>query len=84
MTDLVFFHGTLMSGFRRPGREHIDPKLEPVGHGWIRGVLFDVGIYPAAIPASDGQVWGDVHRMTDVVAVLGTLDDETEGFRPDE
>ena len=83
MTDLVFFYGTLMSGFHRPGRERIDPKLTPVGRGWIRGALFDVGIYPAAVPASDGRVWGEEHRMLDIPAVLHELD-EIEGFRPGE
>ena len=71
MTDLVFFYGTLMSGFKRPGRSRIDPKLTPVGRGSIKATLFDLGIYPAAIPASDERVLGEVHRMTDV-----------EGYRP--
>jgi len=83
MTDLVFFYGTLMSGFERPGRARLDPKLEPRGRGWIRAALFDLGIYPAAIPATDAKVWGEVHRMLDVDAVLRALD-EIEGFRPDE
>jgi len=83
MIDRVFFYGTLMSGFRRPGRERIVAKLEPEGRGSIRAALFDLGIYPAAIPASDRFVWGEVHRMTDVDAVLTALD-EIEGYRPSE
>jgi gamma-glutamylcyclotransferase (GGCT)/AIG2-like uncharacterized protein YtfP len=82
MTDLVFFYGTLMTGFRRPGRTRIDLALAPVGHGWIGAVLFDLGIYPAAIPNTDNRVRGEVHRMLDPGAVLGTLD-EIEGYRPD-
>jgi gamma-glutamylcyclotransferase (GGCT)/AIG2-like uncharacterized protein YtfP len=81
MTDLVFFYGTLMSGFKRPGRSRIDPNLTPVGRGSIMATLFDLGIYPAAIPASDGRVLGEVHRMTDVDTVLAALD-EIEGYRP--
>ena len=65
MTDLVFFYGTLMSGFRRPGRQRIDPHLRSEGRGSIPAALFDLGIYPAAIPASDSQVFGEVFRMTD-------------------
>lgn len=83
MTDLVFFYGTLMSGFRRPGRVGLDDVLKPVGRGWIRAALFDLGIYPAAIPASDGQVWGEVHRMLDSEAVLSVLD-EIEGHSANE
>ena len=83
MTDLVFFYGTLMSGFKRPGRARLDSKLEPEGRGWIPAALFDLGIYPAAIPAADGRVWGEVHRMLDTDAVLAALD-EIEGYRPNE
>jgi gamma-glutamylcyclotransferase (GGCT)/AIG2-like uncharacterized protein YtfP len=83
MTDLVFFYGTLMSGFDRLGRSRVDPHLSPQGRGSIGALLFDLGIYPAAIPASDARVRGEVHRMTDVAAVLKALD-ELEGYRPGE
>jgi gamma-glutamylcyclotransferase (GGCT)/AIG2-like uncharacterized protein YtfP len=83
MTDLVFFYGTLMSSFRRPGRVGLDDALRPVGRGWISAALFDLGIYPAAIPANDTRVWGEVHQMLDSEAVLATLD-EIEGFSPQE
>ena len=83
MTDLVFFYGTLMSGFRRPGRQRIDAQLTPEGRGSIYGALFDLGIYAAAVPASDSQVWGEIHRMIDTDVVLSELD-EIEGFQPSE
>jgi gamma-glutamylcyclotransferase (GGCT)/AIG2-like uncharacterized protein YtfP len=79
MTDLVFFYGTLMSGFKRPGRVRLDEALTPVGRGSIPAALFDLGIYPAAIPANDTRVWGEVHRMLDSDSVLTTLD-EIEGY----
>lgn len=79
MTNLVFFYGTLMSGFERPGRARLDQVLEPMGRGWIRAALFDLGIYPAAVPAADGLVWGEVHQMLDPDAVLNSLD-EIEGY----
>ena len=83
MTDLVFFYGTLMSGFKRPGRSRVDTKLSPVGRGWIPAALYDLGLYPAAIPAFDDRVFGEVHRMLDSEEVLSVLD-EIEGFRPSE
>lgn len=83
MTDLVFFYGTLMSGFKRPGRERLDTRLTPVGRGSIRAALYDVGLYPAAIPASDALVQGELHRMSDAESVLRELD-EIEGFRPEQ
>jgi len=82
VTDLVFFYGTLMSGFERPGRQRLDARLTPVGRGSIHAALFDVGLYPAAIPASDALVQGELHRMNDE-SVLRELDD-IEGFRPEQ
>lgn len=79
MTDLVFFYGTLMSGFRRPGRATLDRVLRPVGRGWISAALFDLGIYPAAVPTSEGRVWGEVHQMLDTGEALVTLD-QIEGY----
>jgi gamma-glutamylcyclotransferase (GGCT)/AIG2-like uncharacterized protein YtfP len=83
VTDLVFFYGTLMSGFKRRGRDRIDAKLTPVGRGWIHAALFDLGLYPGAIPASDAKVLGELYRMADSEAVLLELD-AIEGFTPGE
>jgi len=83
MTNLMFFYGTLMSGFQRPGRARLDHALKPVGRAWIQAALFDLGIYPAAVPAQDSRVWGEVHQMLDEEAVLATLD-EIEGYRSSE
>jgi gamma-glutamylcyclotransferase (GGCT)/AIG2-like uncharacterized protein YtfP len=81
MTDRVFFYGTLMTGFDRRRRTGIDEKLEYLGRGTIRAALFDLGIYPAAVPATDGVVWGEVCRMQDPAGVLAALD-EIEAYRP--
>jgi gamma-glutamylcyclotransferase (GGCT)/AIG2-like uncharacterized protein YtfP len=45
--------------------------------------LFDVGLYPAAVPAPDGHVWGEVYEASDAPRVLAALD-EIEGYRPDD
>jgi len=82
--DHVFFYGTLMSPFNRPGRQRITPKLTFTGRGSIRAALFDLGIYPAAVPAEDNsQVWGEVYETSDPSTVLTVLD-EIEGYRPSE
>jgi gamma-glutamylcyclotransferase (GGCT)/AIG2-like uncharacterized protein YtfP len=84
VTDHVFFYGTLMTGFNRPGRQRVDSILELAGRGRIRAALFDLGIYPAAVPSDDDStVRGEVYHMRDVAAVLSALD-EIEGFRPNE
>jgi gamma-glutamylcyclotransferase (GGCT)/AIG2-like uncharacterized protein YtfP len=83
MTSLVFFYGTLMTPFNRTGRLRIDQHLVFKGRGTITAALFDLGIYPAAVPDPDGQVWGEVYEMTHPVVVLRALD-ELEGYRPSE
>jgi gamma-glutamylcyclotransferase (GGCT)/AIG2-like uncharacterized protein YtfP len=82
--DHVFFYGTLMAPFNRPGRQRITPKLQFKGRGTIRAALYDLGIYPAAIPVDDTSVvWGEIYEATDAPAVLAVLD-EIEGYRPSE
>ena len=81
--ELVFFYGTLMAGFDRRRRAGIDDKLAYVGRGSISAALFDLGLYPAAVPSSDGRVWGEVYEMRDSETVLAALD-EIEGYRSDD
>lgn len=82
MTDLVFFYGTLMAGFDRRRRAGVEGQLAFCGRGWIRANLFDLGIYPAAVPAPEGRVWGEVYQMREPDSVLPKLD-EIEGHSPD-
>ena len=82
MGDHVFFYGTLMSPFNRPGRQRVTDRLTYLGRGTIKAALFDLGIYPAAIPAEDQSVvWGEVYETADAAGVLSVLD-EIEGYRP--
>lgn len=83
MAELAFFYGTLMTGFDRRRRAGIESKLRYVGRGWIQAALFDLGIYPAAIPSSEGRVWGEVYEMLEPGSVLAVLD-EIEGYTPDD
>lgn len=83
MSDHVFFYGTLMTPFNRTSRARIDQHLDFRGRGTILGALFDLGIYPAAVPATDGHVRGEVYVMRQPAIVLSTLD-ELEAYRPDD
>lgn len=84
MPEHVFFYGTLMTAFNRPGRQRVESKLVFAGRGRIRAALFDLGIYPAAVPADDDStVAGEVYELVDVAPVLAILD-EIEGYRPNE
>jgi len=81
MADLVFFYGTLMTPFNRTARLQINDFLVFRGRGTIAAALFDLGIYPAAVPAPDGQVRGEIYEMLQPAVVLRALD-ELEGYRP--
>jgi gamma-glutamylcyclotransferase (GGCT)/AIG2-like uncharacterized protein YtfP len=83
MAEHVFFYGTLMAPFNRPGRQRVAAHITYTGRGSISGSLFDLGIYPAAVPATEGRVWGEVYKMDNPPAVLEVLDD-IEGYRPGE
>lgn len=81
--ERVFFYGTLMAGFDRRRRAGMDGQLTFVGRGSIRASLFDLGLYPAAVPSPDGCVWGELYEVRDSAAVLSALDD-IEGYRADD
>jgi gamma-glutamylcyclotransferase (GGCT)/AIG2-like uncharacterized protein YtfP len=83
VAELAFFYGTLMTGFDRRRRAGIESKLRYVGRGWIQAALFDLGIYPAAIPSSEGRGWGEVYEMLEPGSVLAVLD-EIEGYTPED
>lgn len=83
MADRVFFYGTLMTPFNRTSHLSVDQHLVYAGRGTIEAALFDLGIYPAAVPATDGRVCGELYEMTHPAIVLRALD-ELEGFRPGE
>lgn len=81
MRKLVFFYGTLMAGFDRRRQAGLEEGLRYIGRGTIKAALFDVGLYPAAVPAPDRKVWGEVYEVTDPDAVLPSLDG-IEGYSP--
>jgi gamma-glutamylcyclotransferase (GGCT)/AIG2-like uncharacterized protein YtfP len=81
VADLVFFYGTLMAGFDRRRRADIDSKLTFVGRATMRAALFDLGLYPAAVPSCEGEVLGELYETIDPDTVLAVLD-EIEGYRP--
>jgi gamma-glutamylcyclotransferase (GGCT)/AIG2-like uncharacterized protein YtfP len=83
MSERIFFYGTLRTGFNRTTRAGLDEFLTLAGTGWIHAKLFDLGIYPAAVPASDARVFGEIFEMTNAAEVLAALD-RIEGYRPTE
>jgi gamma-glutamylcyclotransferase (GGCT)/AIG2-like uncharacterized protein YtfP len=85
VSELIFFYGTLMTPFNRPGRVRVDSHLLFKGHGSISAALFDLGVYPAAVPADDenARVRGELYQMNNAAPVLQVLD-EIEGYNSTE
>lgn len=83
MTDKIFVYGTLMAGFDRRKRAGIDTRMRFLGRGWIAAALYDLGLFPAAVPAPDRRVIGELYEAVDDPSVLAKLD-EIEGYRPSE
>ena len=71
-----------MLGFVLRRRSGIDALLRFVGRGTVRGVLYDLGSYPAFLPG-EGTVEGELYAMTDAATLLSRVD-AIEGYRADD
>jgi len=83
MSDLIFVYGTLQPGCAPAKIAPWAARLRPVGHGFVRGVLYDLGGYPGAVPdrASTSRIAGTVMELPDDAAFLARLD-AYEGYDP--
>jgi gamma-glutamylcyclotransferase (GGCT)/AIG2-like uncharacterized protein YtfP len=78
----LFAYGTLMSRLAAPEIAGAMRHLRRVGHGTVRGRLYDVGEYPGAVLARTGNpISGEVFELPPVKRVLSLLD-AYEGFTP--
>ena len=75
----LFVYGSLRSGFRSPAYEYISRFFDFAGEGKVRGKLFDMGSYPAAIPSNDNSfITGELYRIKKAEEfswAIGQLDD---------
>src|ERR1700735_1001057 len=81
MSDYLFAYGTLQPGFAPTKIARIAAKLRPVGEGFLRGALYDLGGYPGAVadPNAKGRILGTVLELPEDEGVLASLD-KYEGF----
>ena len=84
MSEYLFAYGTLQPGLAPAGMAATVARLAPLGEGFVRGVLYDLGHYPAAVldPSADGKIYGTVFRLPDDPEVLRQLD-AYEEYEPD-
>ena len=60
----LFVYGSLRSGFRSPAYEYISKYFIFVGDARIKGKLYDLGEYPAAIPVTeDSFIIGELYTI---------------------
>lgn len=62
MSDYLFAYGTLIPGCEPAHMSAICSRLEWIGEGSVRGVLYDLGRYPGVVEG-EGKVRGVVVRI---------------------
>lgn len=85
----LFVYGSLRSGFKSTAYEYISRYFRLVGEARVRGVLFDMGNYPAAIPTQENHfIVGELYMVKNPAEfswAIGQLDDyEGVSVEPDE
>lgn len=83
MTDArvyqLFVYGSLRSGFRSPAYEYISRFFTFIGEAKVRGALYDMGEYPAAVPSMEDKfITGELYTITNESEfswAIGQLDD---------
>jgi gamma-glutamylcyclotransferase (GGCT)/AIG2-like uncharacterized protein YtfP len=84
---LLFVYGSLRSGFHHPAYSYISEHFDLLGKGQVKGELFDLGDFPAAIPSAHEKfVVGELYQLKDghdwdwVIAQI----DDYEGVQTDD
>ncbi len=84
---LLFVYGSLRKGFQHPAYAYISQHFDFVTDGKVLGSLYDMGEYPAAIPATSNYwIVGELYRLkeqADWEWAIAQLDDY-EGVAPED
>jgi gamma-glutamylcyclotransferase (GGCT)/AIG2-like uncharacterized protein YtfP len=82
----LFVYGSLLSGFKSQAYEYISRFFNLIGKAKVKGKLYDMGEYPAAIPTNDdGFIQGELYQIKNEAEfswAIGQLDDY-EGVTPE-
>ncbi len=75
----LFVYGSLRSGFRSTAYEYISRFFTFIGEAKVRGILYDLGEYPAAVPSTEDKfIIGELYSITNESEfswAIGQLDD---------
>ncbi|MDE3247203.1 MAG: gamma-glutamylcyclotransferase [Bacteroidota bacterium] len=82
----LFVYGSLRSGFNHPAYAYISNHFELLGPAKVKGHLYDLGEYPAALPAEDDKyIIGELYQLKEEQEfswAIGQIDDY-EGVYPE-
>jgi len=61
---LLFVYGSLRRGFHHPAYQYISDYFQFVSNARVRGVLYDMGEFPAAVPVgTDEFIVGELYEL---------------------
>ena len=83
----LFVYGSLRKGFEHPIFKYVSDYFHFVSPGKIKGILYDLGEYPAALPTEgESYIKGELYAIkepTEFSYAIAQLDDY-EGINPEE
>ena len=82
----LFVYGSLRSGFNHPAYAYISNHFVLVGSAKVKGKLYDLGSYPAALPATDEcYILGELYRLKEEQEFSWAIAqiDDYEGVNPE-
>src|SRR5574343_474573 len=59
----LFVYGSLRSGFNNPAYGYISKYFALVGEAYVKGKLYQLPDFPAAIPADDSLIKGELYSI---------------------
>jgi gamma-glutamylcyclotransferase (GGCT)/AIG2-like uncharacterized protein YtfP len=82
----LFVYGSLRRGFQHPAFKYIHNHFDFAGDAKVKGILYDLGDYPAAIPTTDEKyITGELYSIRNVDEFSWSIAqlDDYEGTKPE-
>lgn len=82
----LFVYGSLRSGFNHPAYAYISNHFELVGSAKVKGKLYDLGSYPAALPTDEEfYILGELYQLKEAMEFSWAIAqiDDYEGVNPE-
>jgi gamma-glutamylcyclotransferase (GGCT)/AIG2-like uncharacterized protein YtfP len=82
----LFVYGSLRSGFNHPAYNYISNHFTLAGSAKVKGKLYDLGAYPAAIPTDEGYfIVGELYNLKEEEEFAWAIAqiDDYEGVNPE-